>query len=175
MDSAGIDIRDFTEQDAGAVNRIAVAAFAQYAEAYDDWPGFSARIADLASMAGGAELIVAACNGQIRGAVAYLRPDRPKPAFLPADDASIRMLVVDPLHRGHGIGRKLTEECLHRARRDGSAGVSLHTSEIMSVALAMYLRLGFVEIPDITGFRICGVPYRIYRKTLTHGASARQP
>ena len=74
------------------------------------------------------------------------------------------MLVVDPAARGRGLGRMLTEECMRRARRDGAEMIALHTSPIMQVALAMYLRLGFVPLRDSPP--IFGVPYRIYLKRL---------
>ena len=66
------------------------------------------------------------------------------------------MLVVDPAARGRGLGRLLTEECIRRARRDGAGAIALHTSPIMQVALAMYLRLGFVLLRDAPP--VFGVP-----------------
>jgi ribosomal protein S18 acetylase RimI-like enzyme len=74
------------------------------------------------------------------------------------------MLVVKPARRGHGIGRLLTEECIHRARRDNSSIIALHTTPIMTVALAMYLRMGFAKLRDAPD--IYGVPYGVYTKTL---------
>ena len=65
---------------------------------------------------------------------------------------------------GQGLGRQLTEECIRRARRDGAAAIALHTSPIMQVALAMYLRLGFVPARETPP--VFGVPYRIYLKRL---------
>ena len=74
------------------------------------------------------------------------------------------MLVVLPEARGKGIGRVLTEKCLDCARRDHAEAVALHTSQIMQVALAMYLKMGFVfhaAAPDIHG-----VKYGVYVKVL---------
>jgi ribosomal protein S18 acetylase RimI-like enzyme len=70
------------------------------------------------------------------------------------------MLVVDPAARGTGIGRQLTEACIDRARRDGARLIALHTSPAMVVALAMYLKMGFVlerRVPDRFG-----VTYGVY-------------
>jgi ribosomal protein S18 acetylase RimI-like enzyme len=78
------------------------------------------------------------------------------------------MLVVDPARRGAGLGRALSEECVRRARRDGSALIALHTSPIMGVVLAMYLRMGFelrYKAPPIYG-----VPYAVYAKKLAPAA-----
>jgi ribosomal protein S18 acetylase RimI-like enzyme len=157
-------IRDFTADDAAAVNAVALAAFEQYRGEYEDWPAFSAFVGSMADLAEGGELIVALSDGRIAGAVAYFGPRATKPALFDPAWPVIRMLVVDPAARGRGLGRMLTEECIRRARRDGADGIALHTSQIMQVALAMYLRLGFVPLRDSAP--IFGVPYRIYLKRL---------
>ena len=74
------------------------------------------------------------------------------------------MLVVDPEFRGKGIGRALSKECIARAKRDGSPIIALHTSPIMTVALPMYLRMGFVKAYDAPP--IFGVAYAVYTKSL---------
>ena len=70
------------------------------------------------------------------------------------------MLVVRPKARGPGIGKKLTGECLERARRGRARVIALHTSPVIEVALRMYLRMGFYlarPLPDRFG-----VPYALY-------------
>ena len=110
------------------------------------------------------EVIVVEFQGQLAGAVAYFGPDRPKAAFFDRRWPVIRMLVVDPAFRGNGLGRALSNEWLARAKRDGSAVIALHTSPIMTVALPMYLRMGFVKAYDAPP--IFGVPYAVYTKAL---------
>lgn len=66
--------------------------------------------------------------------------------------------------RGKGIGRALTNECLARAKRDGANVIALHTSPIMTVALPMYQRMGFVKLRDAPP--IFGVEYAVYTKAL---------
>jgi GNAT superfamily N-acetyltransferase len=94
------------------------------------------------------EIIVAEIDGRIAGGVAYVGPGKPKAAFFDPAWPIIRMLVVDPAARGHGLGRALTEACLHRARRDAAPVIALHTTPIMTVALPMYLRMGFRFLRD---------------------------
>ena len=159
-------IRDFEPDDRDAVNRIALTAFTQYRDRFDDWPAFAAWLANTAHLAAHLELIVATWDEAVVGAVGYTRPDQPKIEHLPAEHAAIRMLVVDPAARGKGIGRALTDECLRRAERDGSAAIALHTSTFMDVALPMYRRLGFVEVPTATPLTVHGAPYGVYLKTL---------
>lgn len=157
-------LRDYREDDAKAIIRVALAAFAQFEQDYSDWPLFTANIAKMPELAKAGEIIVAEDNGEIVGAVAYVGPQQPKPAFFEPAWPIIRMLVVDPSARGKGIGRQLTEECLRRAERDQSPVIALHTTPIMTVALPMYQRLGFARVRDAPD--ILGVPYAVYVKTL---------
>jgi ribosomal protein S18 acetylase RimI-like enzyme len=154
-------IRDFQLADTAPVNRVALAAFAQYQTSYSDWEAVARGVGQMASLADQAQLIVAEVNGALAGAVAYCPPEsRPRADFFEPGSAIIRMLVVDPVARGQGVGRQLTQECIARARKDAATLISLHTSPVMHVALAMYLRLGFrlrAEVPDRFG-----VPYAVY-------------
>jgi len=157
-------LRDYRDDDAEAVAHVALAAFAQFEQDFSDWPLFTTNVAKMPELAKTGEIIVAEDSDQIVGAVAYIGPQAPKPAFFDPAWPVIRMLVVDPAARGKGIGRQLTEECLRRAERDQAPVIALHTTPIMTVALPMYLRMGFArvrEAPDILG-----VPYAVYVKSL---------
>ena len=157
-------IRDFARGDAEAVNRLAVAAFAPFASHYSDWPAMAASLAKMSALADSGDIIVADVGDRIAGAVAYIPPHAPKAAFFDAAWPIIRMLVVDPEFRGKRIGRILTDACVVRARRDGATVIALHTSPIMTVALPMYLRMGFAKLRDAPP--ILGVDYAVYTKTL---------
>jgi ribosomal protein S18 acetylase RimI-like enzyme len=97
--------------------------------------------------------------------VAYVPPFRePRADFFRPEWPIIQMLVVDPAARKRGIGRRLTEACIERARQAGAAAIALHTSPAMEVALGLYLRMGFAlefKVPDRFG-----VPYAVYLKPL---------
>jgi len=58
----------------------------------------------------------------------------------------------------------LSNECIARAKRDASPVIALHTSPVMAVALAMYLKMGFVKAYDAPP--IYGVEYAVYTKAL---------
>ena len=163
-------LRDFQLSDAEAVNEIALAAFHEYKHLYSDWPTLASNLGRTASLADQSELIVASRGATVVGAVAYVPPGRPRQDFFPLDWPIVRMLVVLPSERGHGIGRALTEECIRRADRDSAHLLALHTSPIMSVALPMYQRLGFERHGDAPS--LMGVPYSIYVKQLNPSARA---
>jgi GNAT superfamily N-acetyltransferase len=114
----------------------------------------------MSDLATTSEVVVAEDGGAVIGGVAYVPPNVKKALHFDANWPIIRMLVVDPLARGMGTGRALTEECVFRARRDKATIVALHTSPIMRIALPMYLRMGFERLRDAPP--ICGVPYAVY-------------
>jgi GNAT superfamily N-acetyltransferase len=156
-------LRDAEAKDGPGIDRVALAAFSQYRDLYSDWPAFSRNVGRMSQLA--AELVVAARADQIGGAVGYVGPGAAKQDFFNPDWPVVRMLVVDPQVRGAGLGRRLTEACIEKARRDGSAVIALHTSPIQEVARAMYQRMGFVE--QFPTPPIYGVPYAVYLKALT--------
>jgi GNAT superfamily N-acetyltransferase len=104
-----IRLRDYQDADAEDLNRIAVAAFDQFRDHYDDWPAMRAGLSKTSALGGSGEIIIAELQDRIAGAVAYFGPDSPKAAFFDSCWPIIRMLVVDPAFRGKGIGRALSE------------------------------------------------------------------
>ena len=158
-------LRPFLPSDADAVNAVALAAFSQYEGVYREWQTLMLGVGAMASLSEQAELIVAEDDGAIVGAVAYCAPrSAPRADFFEPDWPIIRMLVVQPQARGRGIGRKLTEQCIDRARRDAATVIALHTSPAMAAALELYLKMGFRlerPLPDRSG-----VPYGLYLLSL---------
>jgi GNAT superfamily N-acetyltransferase len=161
---AEIRLRDYESADAEDLNRITVSAFDQFRDRYDDWPAMLAGLSKTSALGASGEVIIAELQHKPAGAVAYFGPKSQKAAFFDQRWPIIRMLVVDPAFRGKGIGRALSDECIARAKRDGSPIIALHTSPIMSVALPMYLRMGFVKAYDAPP--IFGVAYAVYTKAL---------
>jgi ribosomal protein S18 acetylase RimI-like enzyme len=157
-------IRDYRSSDEAEVNRIAVAAFEQFHADYDDWPAMRANVSRASALGAKGEIIVAEVQNRVAGAVTYFGPNVEKAAFFDSSWPIIRMLVVDPAARGQGLGHALTSECIVRAKRDRSPIIALHTSPIMTVALPMYLKMGFSKAYDAPP--IFGVPYAVYTKAL---------
>lgn len=166
--TAHVRLREYTAADAARVDALGVEAFEQYAPFYSDWPALKARLGGMSSLSEHGEIIVAETDGHVAGWVAYIGPGKPKSSFYRPEWAVMRMLVVSPCARGKGIGRLLADECIARARRDRAAVFALHTSEMMNVALPMYLRMGFARHADAP--TTYGVAYGVYTRHLGDAA-----
>jgi GNAT superfamily N-acetyltransferase len=164
MAVADIKIRDYQSSDAEDLNRIAVLAFSQFCDHYQDWPAMLAGLSKTSELSATGEIIVAEFQNRLAGAVAYFGPGSRKAPIFDRSWPIIRMLVVDPAFRGKGLGHALSQECIARAKRDRSPIIALHTSPIMTVALPMYLKMGFVKAYDVPP--IFGVAYAVYTKAL---------
>lgn len=64
---------------------------------------------------------------------------------VPADEttAQLRILLVDPAARGHGIGAILVDECVAFARGAGYTRMRLWTNDPLASARRIYLSRGF--------------------------------
>mgnify|MGYP003672878149 CR=1 FL=1 len=80
--------------------------------------------------------------------------------------AYIRMVTVDQKFAGQGIGRKLTEKCIHYASKKGETTIALHTSEMMPAARYLYESLGFKILKEIES-RL-GKKYWLYTRSLVN-------
>jgi ribosomal protein S18 acetylase RimI-like enzyme len=156
---SGLTIRDAKVEDLEGVSALLVDAYAQFmrpprdvltAEERAAWDGYRRNIADVWSRAPISSTIVAERDAKLLGSVNYYAPGQADSldGAWPDGWASIRLLGVLPQARGLGIGRALITECLRRARADGATTMGLHTTQLMDVARAMYLRLGFTRAPS---------------------------
>ena len=157
-------IGNYSQEYQNELNKLAITAFSEYKERYEDWTGFQKRISNMAKFAEKSEIIIAIEKQVLVGAVVYVASGLPKSEFFPADWAILRMLVVKPEERGRGIGKELSIEGINRAKRDNAPFIGLHTSSIMESAIHLYSQLGFNKVKDVPD--IHGVPYAIYAKRL---------
>ena len=73
--------------------------------------------------------------------------------------SEMKRLYVRKAFRGFGLGRQLAEAALDAARQGGYACVLLDTLDEMQAARALYMELGFAEIPPYYHNPIPGAHY----------------
>ncbi len=107
--------------------------------------GYDRELADVATRARQATVVVAVDGDEVLGGYTYVPPgDNPLREHDEDDQASIRMLAVADGARRRGVGRALSTDAIERAREDGASGLILHSSVHMTAAHRMYEGLGFV-------------------------------
>jgi DNA-binding MarR family transcriptional regulator/GNAT superfamily N-acetyltransferase len=79
---------------------------------------------------------VAELDGERAGCVFCVQDDAP-------DTARLRLLLVDPAARGHGIGRRLVDTCVDFARQAAYTELVLWTNDVLADARRIYERAGF--------------------------------
>lgn len=104
---------------------------------------FEDEIAALATMYGPPEgaLYLATLDGAPVGCVG-VRPFAPVPGC-----CEMKRLYVAPAARGHGLGRRLAQQSMAAARALGYTRMRLDTLPTMQDAQALYVALGFRDIP----------------------------
>ena len=87
--------------------------------------------------AGGA-IFIALMDGEPVGTAALVRTE--------AGDFELAKMAVTPQTQGHGVGRRLGEAAIAEARRRRAKEVYLESNRKLEQAIALYRKLGFVEI-----------------------------
>jgi ribosomal protein S18 acetylase RimI-like enzyme len=144
-----IEIRPVRPDEYDAAGRVTADAYREFADS-DDWERYLRRIADVGRRAEVASVLAAVEDGEILGTLTLeldRRIDDDDPP-LPPGEAHIRMLGVAPDARGRGVARALLDASFELAREAGRKRISLHTTQRMRAAQAMYEALGFERLPD---------------------------
>jgi ribosomal protein S18 acetylase RimI-like enzyme len=131
-----MEIREATTAEHTEAGRVTAAAYQGLVRD----PSYLERIADVADRARRTIVLVAVDDGAIVGSLTLevSRRVNVRDDPLEAHRAHIRMLGVAPGHQGRGIGTALMRE----------AEITLHTTEPMTAARAMYAGLGYERAPD---------------------------
>ena len=139
------EIRPVRRPEFDRVGDVVVDAYA----AMFDLGDYEEELRQVAHRSRNAEVIVAVLDGSVAGTVTYVPGLGHYAEDEDPDAAWIRMLAVDPAFRGQGIGAALVEWCVRRARATGRRRLILHTTDPMTVAQRMYVRLGFSRAADL--------------------------
>ena len=170
--SSGIDIRPARLDERAAAAGIVVSAFARLGSHLEptEREKLFDRVRTTTTNPEPGQVVVAVAGDRVVGSLIYNGPGPGQHPKFPADWAFLRSLGVDEAWRGQGIGRRLVEECVARARREGAAWIGLYAADVNDNAVRLYRRMGFTVIGD--AFPHWGIAYRIYGVDLSAGCAA---
>lgn len=130
------------------LNVVAYTEFASYLPA-GSWEIMQKNLRNIKERAEVAEFIIYRSGNDIIGSVAYCPAGKGDPTIFKPDTASLLLLAVHPQHRGQGIAKALTIECIAKAKNDKASSIGLFTSELMQSAQSLYRSLGFQQESEL--------------------------
>jgi ribosomal protein S18 acetylase RimI-like enzyme len=146
-----VEIREALPDEYEEAGRVVALAYREFVPPDDEaWHDYLERIADVATRARFARILVAVEDGRILASATVevderIEDDDPP---LEPDEVTVRMLGVHPAVRRRGIARALLDEVESIARRAGRSRITLGTTKRMRAAQAMYERLGYRRLAD---------------------------
>ncbi|MEC3954617.1 GNAT family N-acetyltransferase [Nocardia sp. CDC153] len=161
----GVVIRDAEVKDFAAVGELTVEVYVGEGHVNPQSP-YVAELADTATRAESAEILVAVRGDEVLGSLTMARPGTPYADIARPGEFEFRMLAVSKRARGLGIGTALLEKVIDTARAEGFEAVVLTTMPTMQDARRMYDRLGFRHVPDRDWRTSTGLPLTVMRLPL---------
>jgi ribosomal protein S18 acetylase RimI-like enzyme len=147
-----MEIRLIRPDECDALAAITVAAYRQLHSGEPLGP-YEGELRDVDARRRDSEVYVALEGTILLGGVTFVPSrDRRMAEFTDPEGCGIRMLAVDPTFQGRGAGRALVEKCLVRAHELGRTRIILHSAPTMTLAQAMYVRMGFSRAPELDEF-----------------------
>lgn len=162
------EIRGIRPGEFAAVGELTVGVYAGEGHVASESP-YVAELADTATRAGAAEVLVAVRDGRVLGSVTLARPGTPFADIALPGELEFRMLAVSKAARGLGIGGALVDRVVQTARTEGFDAVVLTTMPTMRDARRIYDRLGFTHVPQRDWFTDSGLPLTVMRMAVRPG------
>ena len=122
----------------------------------DEQPDYYRMLANIGELTKKPEtelLVAVSVDSKIEGAVVYFSDMQyygsGGTATNERNAAGFRLLAVDESARGNGIGKLLTNECIHKAKEKQLSQVIIHSTKAMQTAWKMYEQMGFKRSEDL--------------------------
>lgn len=130
---------------------------------------YVAELGNASRRATDAELLVAVDpDGTLLGTVTVCTPGSPFAEVSQPGELEFRMLAVSPDARRRGVGEALVTTVLRQADDVGASRVVLCSAQHMSTAHRLYVRMGFVRLPERDWYPVPDL------RLLAFGSPARQ-
>ncbi|MFE1956858.1 GNAT family N-acetyltransferase [Streptomyces sp. NPDC059479] len=91
---------------------------------------------------------IAELDGGPVGSVMCVRDDGPETRDAEPHTARLRLLLVEPGARGHGLGERLVGTVVEFAREAGYRELTLWTNDVLAAARTLYQRAGFTLVAE---------------------------
>jgi GNAT superfamily N-acetyltransferase len=170
-DLTAVHVRGARVADRDAIEAVTLTAYQEYAaQMPEHWELYRDNIVGTLARMAPADEVVAEREGRLVGSVllhpagSVLTGPRGESILLALPE--VRLLAVAPEARGLGVGRALMDECIRRARAAGAPALTLHTTDMMRVAMALYQRMGFERAPALDLRPVPGILVKGYRLEL---------
>lgn len=160
-----MQIREGNSNDLNQVKKLALDTWKEYQEVLTDenWIRLSSTLNNdetyIRLLTASYAFVCEDAKGEIV-AMSFLVPSGNPTEIYSSDQSYIRFVTVAASCAGQGLGQRLTEKCIEKARETGERVVALHTSEFMNKARHIYEKLGFRIVRELPG--ILGKRYWLY-------------
>jgi ribosomal protein S18 acetylase RimI-like enzyme len=170
-------IREATLKERPAIADLIHLAYSEFggSNKTDSWIDYESRSRDTILHDNSLLRIIAEFQNEIVGAVLFCPPYQKVLGSTLVKNIypEMRLLAVPAEHRNLGVGAKLINECENKAKNEGFAAITLHTTILMQTAKLMYERRGYSRYPAIDfeptpGFTVWGYIKELNNKLEQH-------
>jgi GNAT superfamily N-acetyltransferase len=110
---------------------------------------YDSALADVAGRMDDGQVVIAVDGDTVVGCLTFVPgPGGDHFEFDDHDATSFRYFGVAASAQGRGVGEAMVRWCIDETARLGRPRLRIHTIEVMSAAIHLYERMGFVRTPD---------------------------